>query len=159
VCRKLTDDGFQVEVLDGDIFRSTVAKDLGFSRKDREENVRRLSIVADLLSRHGVIVLVAAISPYRAIREQIRQNTTRFLEVYVNAPLAVCEQRDVKGLYRKARNGEVHNLTGVDDVYEPPLDPDVECHTDFESLEESAEKVITAIIQATGRFRLHAATR
>jgi adenylylsulfate kinase len=98
-----------------------------------------------------VIVLVAAIAPYRAIRREIRANSSNFVEVYINAPLDVCEQRDVKGLYRKARNGEIQGLTGLDDVYEAPSNPDVECRTDLESLEVCAAKVVSHI---TARSRL-----
>jgi adenylylsulfate kinase len=124
-----------------------LCKDLGFSHKDREENLRRLAFVSELLARNGVIVLVAAISPYRAIREEIRNNSSNFVEVFVNAPLAVCESRDVKGLYRKARRGEIANLTGIDDVYEAPAEPEIECRTDLEDLETSATRVISRIMK------------
>jgi adenylylsulfate kinase len=140
--------GYQVEVLDGDEVRSTLCRDLGFTRPDREENLRRIAFVAELLTRNPIIVLVAAISPYQAIREEIRGRSSRFVEVYVNAPLAVCEKRDLKGLYRKARNHELKNLTGIDEPYEPPLNPEVECRTDQESIDESVEKVTQYILQS-----------
>jgi adenylylsulfate kinase len=129
-------------LLDGDEVRRHLSKDLGFSRQDRDENIRRIAFVAELLSRNGVIVLVSAISPYRAAREEARRRIGSFVEVFVNAPLAVCEQRDVKGLYKKARAGEIAGFTGIDDPYEPPLAPEVQCDTDQETEAESVAKVI-----------------
>jgi adenylylsulfate kinase len=145
---QLRSKGWRVEVLDGDAIRATLCRDLGFTRPDREENLRRIAFVAELLRRNGVIVLVAAISPYQSIRDEIRGQSSRFVEVYVNAPLAVCEKRDVKGLYRKARNHELKNVTGIDDLYEPPLNPEVECRTDQESIDESVEKVTQFILRS-----------
>ena len=121
--------------------RTNLTKGLGFSKADRDENIRRIGFVSNLLTRHGVIVLVSAISPYRDIREEVRQKIGDFVEIFVNAPLAVCEGRDVKGLYQKARQGEIKGFTGIDDPYEEPLNPEVECRTDLESLEESVAKV------------------
>lgn len=141
----LRTQGCKVEVLDGDIVRQNLTKGLGFSKEDRDENIRRIGFVAHLLTRNGVIVLVSAISPYRNIRDEVRHRVGDFLEVYVNAPLAVCEQRDVKGLYKKARAGEIKQFTGIDDPYEHPLNPDVECRTDEETLEESTAKVLVAL--------------
>jgi adenylylsulfate kinase len=141
----LRTQGCKVEVLDGDIVRENLTKGLGFSKADRDENIRRIGFVAHLLSRNGVIVLVSAISPYREIREEVRQKIGDFVEIYVNAPLAVCEQRDVKGLYKKARAGEIKQFTGIDDPYEPPLDPEVECRTDQESLEECVARVLAKL--------------
>lgn len=138
---KLRWHGYRVEVLDGDIVRQNLTKGLGFSKEDRDENIRRIGFVAHLLTRNGVIVLVSAISPYREIRDEVKKRIGDFVEVYVNAPLEVCERRDVKGLYKKARAGEIKHFTGIDDPYEPPLNPDVECHTDAESEEESLAKV------------------
>ncbi len=135
----------KVEILDGEMLRHTLFPELGFSREDRNMNVRRLAFLAELLSRHGVIVLVAAISPYREIRREIRSHAVDFIEVYVNAPLDVCEQRDVKGLYKKARSGEIQGFTGIDDPYESPLHPDLECRTDVETVEECAGKVLDRI--------------
>jgi adenylyl-sulfate kinase len=134
--------GYKVEMLDGDTVRRHLCKDLGFSKEDRDENIRRIGFVAELLARNGVIGVVAAISPYRAIRDEIRRRIPNFMEVYVNAPLDVCERRDVKGLYRRARAGELTGFTGVDDPYEPPLDPEVECRTGVEPVEECVRKIL-----------------
>jgi adenylylsulfate kinase len=134
--------GYSVELLDGDMMRRSLCRDLGFSKHDRDENIRRIGFVADLLSRNGIIVLVSAISPYRAIRDELRHRTRNFVEVYVNASLEVCERRDCKGLYRKARLGQISGLTGFDDPYEPPLHPEIECYTDRESVTESVEKIV-----------------
>jgi adenylylsulfate kinase len=139
---KLRSQGCLLEVLDGDIVRLNLTKGLGFSKADRDENIRRIGFVAHLLTRNGVIVLVSAISPYREIRDEVRGRIEDFVEVYVNAPLAVCEGRDVKGLYQRARAGEIKGFTGIDDPYEPPLNPEVECRTDLEELEESVAKVL-----------------
>lgn len=146
---RLRDLGAKLEVLDGDIVRTNLTKGLGFSKEDRDENIRRIGFVSHLLTRNGVIVLVSAISPYRTIREEVRTRIGDFLEVYVSAPLEVCEQRDVKGLYRKARSGEIPNFTGVSDPYEPPLNPEVNCETHQETLEESVNKVL-AKLEAMG---------
>ncbi|MBG1242418.1 adenylyl-sulfate kinase [Nostoc sp. NZL] len=139
---KLRMQGSRVEVLDGDAVRQNLCKGLGFSKEDREENIRRIGFVAHLLARNNVIVLVSAISPYREIREEVRQNIPHFIEVYVNASLEVCEQRDVKGLYKKARAGKIKHFTGLDDPYEIPLCAEVECKTNQESVAESATKVL-----------------
>lgn len=143
----LLNRGFRVECLDGDVVRQNLTKDLTFSKEDRDENVRRIGFVAELLTRHGVIVLVSAISPYRSARDQVRQRIGDFLEVFVHAPIEVCEARDVKGLYRRARAGEIRNLTGIDDPYEPPLAPDIECRTDKESVEVSVARILDMILQ------------
>jgi len=137
---------YPVESLDGDIVRQNLTKGLGFSKEDRDENIRRIGFVAHLLSRNGVIVLVSAISPYREVRDAVRERIGDFIEVYVNAPLKVCEQRDVKGLYAKARRGEIRGFTGIDDPYEAPLKPEVECRTDVEKATDSAGKVIAALV-------------
>jgi adenylylsulfate kinase len=151
VAQRLLHDGDAVELLDGDVIRSKIGRDLGFSHQDREDNLRRICFVADLLARNGVTVVVAAISPYSALRREIRKQLYPFLEVFVNAPLPVCEQRDVKGLYRRCRNGEIKGLTGVDDVYERPFSPEVECRTDLETVEESVDKILSAIRIRRGR--------
>ncbi|HAN74098.1 MAG TPA: adenylyl-sulfate kinase [Planktothrix sp. UBA8407] len=132
----------KLEILDGDIVRENLTKGLGFSKPDRDENIRRIGFVANLLTRNGVIVLVSAISPYREIREEVREKIGDFVEVYVNAPLTVCEDRDVKGLYKRARAGEIKGFTGIDDPYEFPTNPEVECHTDNEDISESIAKVL-----------------
>ncbi|WP_016950032.1 adenylyl-sulfate kinase [Anabaena sp. PCC 7108] len=143
--QELHSRGCKVEILDGDIVRENLTKGLGFSREDRDENIRRIGFVSQLLTRNHVIVLVSAISPYTVIRDEVRQRIGNFIEVYVNAPLNVCEKRDVKGLYKRARAGEIKNFTGIDDPYEPPTNPEVECRTDLETLEESVSKVITTL--------------
>ncbi|MEL6469018.1 MAG: adenylyl-sulfate kinase [Cyanobacteria bacterium J06614_10] len=139
---KLRERGVKLEVLDGDIVRTNLTKGLGFSKEDRDTNVRRIGFVCDLLTRNGVIVLVAAISPYKAIREEVRDRIGDFIEVYVSAPVEVCEARDVKGLYAKARSGEIKQFTGISDPYEPPTNPEVNCETHKETLDESVDKVI-----------------
>ena len=142
---KLRDRGVKLEVLDGDIVRTNLTKGLTFSKEDRDENVRRIGFVADLLTRNGVIVTVAAISPYRAIREEVRERIGDFMEVYVSAPVEVCEERDVKGLYKKARSGEIKQFTGISDPYEAPTNPEVNCETHKETLDESVNKVIAKL--------------
>lgn len=137
--------GYKVEVLDGDVVRENLTKGLGFSKVDRDENVRRIGFVAQLLTRNGVIVIVSAISPYRSIRDEVRNRIGDFVEIYVNAPLAVCEKRDVKGLYKRARSGEIKSFTGISDPYEPPMNPEVECRTDQETLQESVLKVMNQV--------------
>ncbi|MFN6465767.1 MAG: adenylyl-sulfate kinase [Nostoc sp. DedVER02] len=149
ICRfletELRSQGYKIEVLDGDVVRQNLSKGLTFSKEDRDENIRRIGFVAQLLTRNNVIVLVSVISPYRAIREEVKGRIGDFIEVYVNAPLEVCEQRDVKGLYKKARAGEIKNFTGIDDLYEIPLEPDVECKTNQESISQSANKILTTL--------------
>jgi adenylyl-sulfate kinase len=145
VYERLWARGHRVELLDGDEVRRHLSRGLGFSKEDRNENVRRIGFVAEMLARHGVIAIVSAISPYREARDELRSSSSNFLEVYVNASLKVCEERDVKGLYRKARSGELPRFTGIDDPYEPPLFPEVECRTDRETIAESAEKIVDAV--------------
>ena len=132
----------RVEVLDGDIVRTNLSKGLTFSRDDRNINVLRIGFVANLLTRNGVGVIVSAISPYKEARDQVRRRIVDFVEVFVDAPLEVCAQRDVKGLYKKAFAGEIEQFTGVSDPYEPPNAPDLVLKTDEESPAESARKVI-----------------
>ena len=145
VCAGLLARGIFVELLDADELRTHLNRDLGFSREDRDENIRRIGFAAHLLTRQGVAAVVAAISPYRAVREDVRRSVGNFLEVYVNAPLSVCERRDPKGLYKKVRAGEINGFTGVDDPYEPPLSPEIQIDTDQENLEASTDKVIAAV--------------
>jgi len=137
--------GYPVEVLDADEVRQNLSRDLGFSKEDRDENISRIGYVADLLVRQQVTVLVAAISPYREARLKVRERIGSFLEVYVNASLATCIERDPKKLYARALRGELPYFTGIEDPYEPPLNPDVECRTELESCEESVAKVLAAI--------------
>jgi adenylylsulfate kinase len=139
--------GERVELLDGDIIRENLSKGLGFSKEDRDINIRRIGFVAELLARNGVKVITAAISPYRSIRNEVRDLVgERFLEVHVATPLEVCEARDVKGLYARARAGELSAFTGVDDPYEPPLEPEVVVPTHTETIEISAARVIDALV-------------
>ncbi|MEY2831746.1 MAG: hypothetical protein RLZZ574_1004 [Cyanobacteriota bacterium] len=145
LAQKLQFEGYQLEVLDGDEIRENLTKDLGFSKEDRDTNIRRIGFVAKLLARNGVIVLVPVISPYRAIREEMRANIDNFLEVFVNAPISVCEERDVKGLYKQVRAGKIRQFTGIDDPYEPPTHPEVECRTDLEDVSESVAKILTQL--------------
>jgi len=145
---RLRDMGNKIEMLDGDVVRQHLSKGLGFSREDRDENIRRIGFVAELLARNGIFVIVSAISPYRATRDEVRGLIPSFTEVYVNAPLEVCESRDVKGLYQKARAGALRGFTGIDDPYEPPLDPEVECRTDLETVEESVQKILDYLEEA-----------
>ncbi|PSR19078.1 adenylyl-sulfate kinase [filamentous cyanobacterium CCP3] len=145
LAEKLKREGYRLEILDGDIVRTNLTKGLGFSREDRDENIRRIGFVSHLLTRNGVIVLVSAISPYREVREEVRDRIGDFLEVYVSAPLNVCEERDVKGLYKRARAGEIKGFTGIDDPYEAPLNPEINCETHLETLDESVAKVMAAL--------------
>jgi adenylylsulfate kinase len=142
---ELRQRGCRLEVLDGDIVRTNLTKGLGFSKDDRNENIRRIGFVSHLLTRNGVVVLVSAISPYREAREEVRDRIGDFVEVFVDAPLAVCEERDVKGLYKKARAGEIKQFTGIDDPYEAPLSPEVHCHTDRQSVEDSVAQILAEL--------------
>jgi adenylylsulfate kinase len=145
--KKLRERGVKVEILDGDIVRTNLSKGLGFSKEDRDTNIRRIGFVANLLARNGVIAITAAISPYREIRDEVRDTSERFVEVYVNAPLEVCESRDVKGMYAKARAGEIKGFTGIDDPYEEPHHPEVVCNTASETVDESAGKIVAFLEQ------------
>lgn len=134
--------GSKVEVLDGDVVRTNLSKGLGFSKEDRDTNIRRIGFVCHLLSRNGVIAIAAAISPYRNIRDENRALIKDFVEVYVKVSLETCIQRDVKGLYKKALAGEIKEFTGVSDPYEPPENPEVVCETEKETPLESAQKIV-----------------
>ncbi|RKZ15702.1 adenylyl-sulfate kinase [bacterium] len=139
--------GFRVEVLDGDVVREHISRGLGFSKEDRDENIRRIYHVAYLLKRNGVVVITAAISPYREIRQEARELLKDFVEVYASCPVEKCIERDVKGMYKKALAGEIKNFTGIDDPYEPPENPEVICETDKETVEESVKKIINKLIE------------
>jgi len=139
--------GFRVEVLDGDVVREHISRGLGFSKEDRDENIRRIYHVAYLLKRNGVVVITAAISPYREIRQEARELLKDFVEVYASCPVEKCIERDVKGMYKKALAGEIKNFTGIDDPYEPPKNPEVVCETDKETVEESVKKIINKLIE------------
>ncbi len=134
--------GIKHEVLDGDVVRTNLSKGLGFSKEDRDINIRRIGFVCNLLSRNGVVAIAAAISPYRAIRDEVRNMIDNFVEVYVSAPLEICEERDVKGLYKKARAGEIKEFTGVSDPYEEPLNPEVVCESHKQTPEQCAEQIL-----------------
>jgi len=138
----LKDRGYRVERLDGDVVRQDLTRDLGFSRADREENIRRVAFVAKLLTRNGVFVLCSFVSPYREMRARARAAVGSFVEVYVKCPLEVCAARDVKGMYKKAKAGEIREFTGVSDPYEEPLHPDLVVETDREPLEGSVGRVL-----------------
>lgn len=138
--------GWPVEVLDGDLVRTHLSKGLGFSKEDRDTNIRRIGFVCHLLSRNGVVAIAAAISPYAAVREEVRAMCQgRFVEVYAKCPLPVLAARDVKGLYRKALAGEIANFTGVSDPYEEPANPEVVVETHRETPEASLERIVRAL--------------
>ena len=149
--RELRERGERVEVLDGDVVRQNLSKGLGFSREDRDTNIRRIAFVADLLSRNGVVAITAAISPYRDTRDGARALMgERFVEVYVKASVNACARRDVKGLYDKAFKGEIQEFTGVSDPYEEPLAPELVLETESETPEESAARVLALVDERTG---------
>jgi len=146
IARRLEDELLarhgKVEVLDGDIVRTHLSKGLGFSKEDRDTNIRRIGFVCKLLSRNGVPVISAAISPYRAVRDEVRADIGDFVEVFVDCSLDELVRRDVKGLYAKALRGEIEHFTGISDPYEPPLNPEVVVHTELETLDESVAKIL-----------------
>jgi adenylyl-sulfate kinase len=139
---KLKERGVRTERLDGDVVRQSLTRDLGFSKEDRDKNIERVTFVAKLLSRNNVGVLASFISPYAKTRDYVRQETTNFIEVFVAAPLEVCEERDVKGMYAKARAGEIKNFTGISDPYEEPSNPDIIVPTHEQTLDESVDMII-----------------
>src|ERR1044071_466780 len=145
IVNELNASDVNIELLDGDEVRTNLSKGLGFSKEDRDTNIRRIGYVSRLLARNGVGVITAAISPYREIRDEVRHLITRdggdFIEVYVQCPIDVLIERDVKDLYKRALAGEIKEFTGVSDPYEEPLNPEVTVKTDCESIEESARKV------------------
>jgi len=142
VALRLQRKGVAVEILDGDIVRTHLSKGLGFNREDRDENIKRVGFVCQLLTRNGVAAIASVISPYREARDYNRKTIGNFVEVYTRCPVEVCAERDLKGLYQKAKAGEIKGFTGVDDPYEPPLNPELVCHTDTESVDQSVEKVL-----------------
>jgi len=139
--RRLLGAGYKVEVLDGDVVRTQLSKGLGFSKEDRDENIRRIGFVCELLSRNGVIAIAAVISPYRAAREAVRARIPNFVEVYMDCPLQVLIDRDIKGLYKQALAGHLSHFTGVSDPYEPPLAPELTIHSDRERPDEGLERI------------------
>lgn len=148
LAQELRDRRLKVEVLDGDVVRTQLSKGLGFSKEDRDTNIRRIGWVCEVLTRNDVVSIAAAISPYRAVREEVREQIGRFVEVYMDCAVETLAERDVKGLYRKALNGEIEHFTGVSDPYEPPRHPEVVCYSDGrETPEQSAAKVIAKLEQ------------
>jgi adenylyl-sulfate kinase len=143
--KQLRASGVPVEVLDGDVVRTQLCKGLGFSKADRDENVRRIGFVCELLSRHGVTAIAATISPYRAARDEVRARIPNFVEVYMDCPLDVLIARDAKGLYRKALAGEIVQFTGVSDPYEPPVAPEVIVHSGRETAEDGVRRIWAAL--------------
>lgn len=141
----LRERGHKVEVLDGDVVRTNLSKGLGFSKEDRDTNIRRIGFVCNLLTRNGVTAIAAAISPYREVRDEVRKQVGSFVEVYVHCPLDTLVERDVKGLYKKAIAGEIKNFTGVSDPYEAPLNAEVVVDSSKESVDESVAKVLRAL--------------
>ena len=148
LARRLLARGRRVEVLDGDLIRQSLSYGLGFSREDRDRNILRVAFVANLLARNDVIVIVAVVSPYRAARDEARRVLQRFFEVHVDCPLNECERRDVKGMYKRARAGELRGFTGVDDPYEAPLQPELTLSTSLQSSDESGARVEAALVEA-----------
>ena len=147
LARRLLRRGRRVEVLDGDLVRQSLSHGLGFNREDRDRNIQRVAFVANLLARNDVIVIVAVVSPYRAARDEARRSLQRFFEVHVDCPLSECERRDVKGMYKRARTGELRGFTGVDDPYEVPLDPELTVSTNLQSSDDSAARVESALLE------------
>lgn len=145
VAERLRAAGHRVEMLDGDVVRTNLSQGLGFSKEDRDTNIRRIGFVCELLSRNGVVAVVAAISPYRAVREEVKRKIGSFVEVYVECPVEVLSERDVKGLYKQALAGSLTQFTGVSDPYEPPEHPDVWVRSDQETVETSVERVWEAL--------------
>ncbi len=139
---ELRERGFPVEVLDGDVVRQNLSQGLGFTKADRDTNIRRIAFVSKLLTRNNVVTLVAAISPYREVREEARKEIGAFVEVYVKCPLEICMARDAKGLYKKALEGTIPYFTGISDPYEEPLEPEIVLYTDRETPEESAARLL-----------------
>jgi adenylylsulfate kinase len=145
VTTRLNAGGWRAELLDGDELRKELWPELGFTKRDRNENIRRFGFLAAMLCGQGIVPVVSAVSPYREARDQVRRNCVRFLEVFVDAPLATLERRDVKGMYKQARAGEIATFTGVSDPYEPPANPEVHCRTDLETIPESVTKIMQHI--------------
>ena len=145
--RRFQEHGRNVEILDGDIVRTHLSKGLGFSREDRDTNIKRIAFVASLLTRNGVVCISAAIAPYREARAWAREEIGNFVEVYVKCPIEVCRQRDIKGLYKLVDEGKIKNFTGVDDPYEEPEHPEVVVETDKETPAESVDRIFTKLVE------------
>lgn len=147
ILERLQEAGAKVEILDGDVVRTNLSVGLGFSKEDRDTNVRRIGFVSELLARNGVICIVAAISPYKAIRDEIREKHDNFVEVFASCELDALIERDVKGLYKMALEGRIENFTGVSDPYEPPVDPEIMFRSDNATPEDSAEMVWNRLVE------------
>ena len=145
--QRLKERGRSVEILDGDVVRTHLSKGLGFSREDRDTNIKRIGFVCGLLTRNGVICISAAIAPYAEAREWARKEIGNFVEVYVKCPLEVCRQRDVKGLYKLVDEGKIKNFTGVDDPYEEPQHPELIIETDKETVDESVTRIFAKLVE------------
>ena len=144
---RLKQMGLKVERLDGDVVRQSLTRDLGFTKEDRDKNIERVTFVAKLLSRNGVACVCSFISPYQATRDMVGRETTNFIEVFVDAPLDVVIERDVKGLYKMAMAGEIENFTGISDPFEEPDDPDIHLRTDQQTPEESAQVILDYLVE------------
>lgn len=158
VAQKLKARGYKVERLDGDIVRKGLTQDLGFSKEDRNKNIERVSFVAKLLARNGVIVLSSFVSPYRAAREKARKEIGSFFEVYVKCSLEECMRRDIKGMYKKAMNGELKEFTGISDPYEEPKNAELILETDKETPQDSSQKILSSLekhgyLKKEGKFK------
>jgi adenylylsulfate kinase len=147
VAETLREKGYRVERLDGDIVRSSLTSDLGFSKEDRDENIKRVTFVAKLLTRNDVAVLATFVSPYRERREKTRREIGDFVEIYTRCPVEVCMERDIKGMYERALAGEITNFTGINDPYEEPDDPELVLDTDKETVEESVRRVLDKLVE------------
>lgn len=143
--KKLLEKSIPCEVLDGDVIRQNLSKGLTYSKEDRCENILRIGFVAEILTRNGVCVIVSAISPYRCARDSVREKINHFVEVYIKCSIQECARRDIKGLYKKVRNGEIKNFTGIDDPYEEPVNPEIICDTETETVEESVKNVLSTL--------------
>ena len=147
IAQRLRTQGEKVEVLDGDAVRTHLSKGLGFSREDRDTNIKRIAFVCNLLTRNGVICISAAISPYREARAWAREEIGDFVEIYIKCPLEICRERDVKGLYKLVDEGKIKNFTGVDDPYEEPENPELVIETDKETIEESVARIFAKLTE------------
>lgn len=147
--REMINRGLKVEILDGDELRRNISSELGFSKEHREMHARRVAFIANLLSKNGIVTIVALISPFRSFREYARKLIgEKFVEVWANCSVETCHRRDPKGLYKKADEGKIHNLTGVQDPYEPPMNPEITINTEDESSEVCTEKIMDYLIKS-----------
>ncbi|MGD2142680.1 MAG: adenylyl-sulfate kinase, partial [Candidatus Bathyarchaeota archaeon] len=147
VAEVLKEKGYRVERLDGDIVRKNLTSDLGFSKEDRNENIKRVTFVAKLLTRNGVAVLATFVSPYKERRAKTRKEIGNYVEIYTRCPVEICIERDIKGMYKKALSGEIKNFTGIDDPYEEPENPELVLDTHKESIDESVERVLDKLAE------------